>query len=437
MPDSPASDAAGEVDGMNIFWVLFILISATVLHPLGRAPGFYSQFTRYVRILPLSGALDAIHMYVACIQAWRSRGLPFRLAARAICNERLQGNLPPADNLPNASLPMQNQADSHSDGDENNSRRQDMQSRLRFIITQLYLDSIPRVIVNIGIVLAYAKVCGFRGVPYSLAVATVCFSTWMSMEAFLVVAFWFRSPKRMLADGQDDLDLGPNRTRPGRRRPQVLRVLARILVLVQIMALLGVFVAAAVTARHVGDTNIPEPPPSASAPDTLAPASQDDSRGFFAGYLHLAGAPWRFSDSIWDKVRRGLWYDESHFPIQPPTFGQIMYAKGFAAGMSIILTFIGVFGSLAILTMPIWGPWLIWFFAGDLGHLVLCCCGCLVSLLLQFRPILQAALRIGRKRAVLLVRLATAGALALSLGYFNIFWDGTGTSKEGWTGKLD
>ncbi|KAK4206932.1 hypothetical protein QBC37DRAFT_406672 [Rhypophila decipiens] len=438
MPDSPASDHAGEVDGMNIFWVLFILISVTVLHPLGRAPGF-SRFTRYERMLPLSSALDAVDLYVACIQAWRTQGLPFRKAARAICNERLQGNLPPADNLPNALLPMQNQADSPSDGDEDNSRRQDMQSRLRFIIAQLYLDSIPRVLANIGIVLTYAKVCGFRGVPYSLAVATVCFSTWMSMEAFLVVAFWFRSPKRMLADSQDGLDIGPNRTRPGRRRPQVLRVLARILVLVQIMALLGIFIAAAVTARRhgVGDTNIPEPPPKTSAPDTSPPAPQDDSRGFFAGYLHLAGAPWRFSDAVWDKVRRGLWYDESHFPIQPPTFGQIMYAKAWAAPMSVVLTFIGVVGSLAILSMPIWAPWLIWTFAGDLGHLVLCCCGCLVSLLLQFRPILEAGLRIGRKRALLLVRLATAGALVLGLVYFNMFWDGTGTSKEGWTGKLD
>ncbi|KAM7187600.1 hypothetical protein V8F33_011156 [Rhypophila sp. PSN 637] len=436
MPDSPTSDAAGEVDGMNIFWVLFILISATVLHPLGRAPGFSSRFTRYVRILPLSSILDAIQIYVSCIQTWRTRDLPFRKAARAICNERLQGNLPPADDLRNASLPMQNRADSHSDGDGDNSR-QDMQSRLRFIIVQLYLDSIPRMLTNIGIVLTYAKICGFRRVPYSLAMATVYFSTWMSLEGFLLVGFWFRSPKQMLADSQDGLDLGPRRTRPGRRRPQVFQVLARVLVLAQTMALLGVFIAAAVTARRVGDTNTVEPLPSASAPDTSKPAPQDDSRGFFVGYLHLAGAPWRFSDSVWDRVRRGLWYDESHFPIQPPTYGQIMYAKSFAAPMSVVLTLIGVVGSLAILSMPIWVSLLIWTFAEDLVHLVLRCCGCHISLLLQFRPILQAGLRITRKRAVFLVRLATAGALALSLVYFNMFWDGTGTSKERWTGKLD
>lgn len=157
---------------MNIFWILFILISATSVHPLGTAPGFPDEFSRYVRILPLCSLLDVSHMYFHCLQQWRAHGTPIMAAARVICTKRLKKNL--------------RRAVKQSEGDEQEGPHEEpeQENHLRAQLIQLYLELIPRLLANMGVVLAYTKICGFRGVPNSHGIASICFATWAAMEIF-------------------------------------------------------------------------------------------------------------------------------------------------------------------------------------------------------------------------------------------------------------
>ncbi|KAL2134160.1 hypothetical protein VTI74DRAFT_859 [Chaetomium olivicolor] len=170
------------IDGMNVFWVLFSLISATALHPLSAAPGFSPDVSRFIRTLPLCSLLDVLRLYSDRFARWElDRGqVSPRAAAQSIATQRLRQGM--------------RRAPPEEGG-----------SRLRAHLTLLYLEAWPRFLANVGMLLAYAKIWGFRGVGWLQALATVCFVIWATVELVLVTAFGIRSRIR---DGLFDVDQG-------------------------------------------------------------------------------------------------------------------------------------------------------------------------------------------------------------------------------------
>ena len=141
-----ASDPS-PVTGMNIFWPLLTLATACSLHPLGSAVGLPSPFQRYVRTLPLSSLLDTgvLLRQILLPRSWPERSDSLHTAVRS----RLQSTL--------GSLA----AHGHPTGGGPASW-----------LFPFVVDINARVLVDFVIVLQYAKLCAFHGIPISFTIAS-------------------------------------------------------------------------------------------------------------------------------------------------------------------------------------------------------------------------------------------------------------------------
>ncbi|KAK4236623.1 hypothetical protein C8A03DRAFT_35479 [Achaetomium macrosporum] len=147
--DAPPNDQQtpnNAVDGMHIFWILFPLISATALHPLGAAPGFPHDISRYVRILPLCSLLDVLQLYCQWLTRWRqSHGIITSSSARALARDIAIDRL------------LRNMRRAPADSDDSDDEQRD-NSRLHAQLTLLYLEAVPRLLANAAVVLVYGKI---------------------------------------------------------------------------------------------------------------------------------------------------------------------------------------------------------------------------------------------------------------------------------------
>ncbi|KAK0614013.1 hypothetical protein B0T14DRAFT_570001 [Immersiella caudata] len=61
-PPNPA-EIPQPVNGINIFWIIFILALTSAWHPFGAAPDFPPKIRRYIPIFPLTSLLDTLLLY--------------------------------------------------------------------------------------------------------------------------------------------------------------------------------------------------------------------------------------------------------------------------------------------------------------------------------------------------------------------------------------
>ncbi|KAK3316854.1 hypothetical protein B0H66DRAFT_562298 [Apodospora peruviana] len=230
MATDPASAAAATsdnytIDGMNIFWVLFVLTCASAIHPLGSAPGYPPPFARNLRTLPLCSLFDAALLYHDLFLLSFQNGIPLRGAARRLATKRIRQTIPAL---------------------YGGRRDEDEEDRFfQTLIGILYLDFWPRALANVAVVLIYTKICGFGNVRLSHAIATICFVGWVAMEGFLYLAFGFRvmAKERRLAGYHHHT--GDEAVPFNSKRQKVLQSAIGVLVVGQLAVLLWAVISAA------------------------------------------------------------------------------------------------------------------------------------------------------------------------------------------------
>lgn len=454
MIDNPNPAATGdEIDGMNIFWILFALSVASSIHNLGSAPGFPGAFTRYFRILPLSSLFDLSLMYLNFLEHWspwqrwrqhqsgdtslirravactRMLVSSARLSARKISIRRFA--LANKDNLDQFDLPT---STSGNEAGRDEALAERLKLRLSVSIPYL-LDFWPRFFANVGLIFVYTKICGFTNVPFSTAIATIYFVSWFGMEVFLYLAFGLSRDVSIVhrQELKDVLTEHPRRgTDDAARRERILRAIGVFLNIGQLIALVMVFIVAAVSGKQDGG-------------EDQSPAQRGKDE-----------------NALWSFIK--AWFSTAWNLPQHEMIGQILnwkwgiFMSSWRAvlqvgGDNIVLHILAIV-SMGLLTAILILPFLI---ASFLTMYIPCFLSVLLwvfpySFLLLFslrcydvyvlfpslwEKIEARAEKVRMERWHLVLRLAVGGLIAGALIFFNVFFDGRQTGKEDWTGKLD
>ncbi|KAM7197274.1 hypothetical protein V8F33_005702 [Rhypophila sp. PSN 637] len=258
--NSPGSElgnhAQDELDGMDIFCIIFALTCASYIHILGSAPGLFPAFRRYFRVLPLCGLFDMLVMYVDFLTLWRQKRFErhgaysirqilksARVSAREVVILRLSQTQTRAGDDQ-----VRRHGEGKSGGMSANAAGDSVEKLFLF-------DSWPRFFADAGLIFVYyTKINGFRfsNAPLLHTIATVCFVSWFGMEIFLYLAVGLMFGTRGGSLATDvELRRAPEKTRPlwsqgNDARKRFLRAVGLLLVVGQIMALLALFLPAAV-----------------------------------------------------------------------------------------------------------------------------------------------------------------------------------------------
>ncbi|KAM7198413.1 hypothetical protein V8F20_006174 [Naviculisporaceae sp. PSN 640] len=448
-PSPDPGHTADEVDGMNIFWILFALSVVSSIHSLGSAPGFAAEFTRYFRILPISSLFDLLVLYLDFLRHWSPRqrwrqhrpddtsyirraltGISMlvssaRISARQITIQRLVHSLVRLPDDPDS---------------ENEEEDEPLIERLRLrvsISSFSLLDFWPRFFANAGVILVYTKICGFINVPGSIAIATVYFASWVSMEVFLYFAFGLgirgkdQSTSSVHRQELKNFLDQPRQIRDDTaRRERIQRAIGVLLIVGQLIALFVGFVVAAVTwAKDAGEDR--------------TPAQEEDQENAFWGFVNrrllLALTN---PDAIWDVLgwKWGLFKSSWRTVLQVGDDNIVLYIL--AAVLMGLLTAILIYPFVLVSFFIFYIPGLLATatLISPLIMLVLLvpCCLNLYDLFPSYcRNIETRAEKVSVERWHLFLRVAILGLIGGALGYFNVFFNGRQTGKEHWTGKLD
>ena len=363
---------------MNIFWVLFILTSATAFHPVGAALGFSPQFSRYVRIFPLFALLDAIQAYSDLVDHRTSgirRQISWRQAAQIVATESLRHTM--GDNI---------------EGD----------SDLQAALVRYYLDGIPRLLANIGLTLTFAKMCGFNSVPVAQTLAAVIFGTWAALELLLLMAFGIRprdAQEILRMIGRTNRCLGSDTSR-------------RVCLLLIYGQLVGFSIAFLMSTK-------PSRPDVTSTSD----AASSNLWNIISVWLSVIMVPihwllalirWQYRESeLRQSALRSLWNI---------AFSAVFHSCIFPLAF---LAFVLSFCLLAASATLILGAVYLMFQLLTLGAKSV------------HETVVRWIAQEERGQQLLVVKAGTLGLLVMSLIACNVFWDRSGTWKEDWTGKLD
>lgn len=395
-----AADGSQPVAGINVFWIIFILGITSAWHPLGASVGFPSSIRRYVRILPLMPLFDALLLYSELISSVIEKKSSLRASARIIAIKRLKAAIPDADGLEEV-----------QDGGAGVPTSVVIQW-LKAIIVFIGLDVRVRFLSNALVVLLYAKSLGYYGTPFSLALATIQFSSWVLNEFFLLLTYgflWARNIRQLI----DAVDQGV--ATPGRRLSGFSTTASRmnrILFLGQVLAFLGVGIWVIVSGSHHSAPPAPPPP---------------DGLGFWGAIAWFLG-------EAADKLSIPLvWYLELVMPAFEKVFNiwttnlfvTVIFFPFFILCMCFML-YPAMFlfipfeaGMLLIIFSPFYAAMFI--FSGSVYLWVW---------------IAESAAEWRRVSPVAWARVGCALVLAALLVYYLHYWDDVGTRKAPWTENL-
>lgn len=399
------NNSAQPVSGINIFWIIFVLAITSAWHPLGSSVGFPSKIRRYIRLFPLTALLDTFLLYAEFIIAFldgRDQHRPLRHAARGTALRRLRNGALLDENLVDGVDDDASVADGLPDGAGATINDSNV-GWLTTIVLFIGLDVRARLLSNALVVLVYAKILGYYGTPFSLAIATIQFASWVGNEVFLLLTYGFFVAQnvRQLTAAVDEQEATNTTVLPS--LPKALFKISRALWFAQAAALVGVGIWAAVSKF-----------PSSSTPSS-------DTSGFWDTYWHIA-------DVVLTKLATPLeWY----LNWTGPAFD---FASGLLSG-NILIAIISVPLSFTILIVivelemlffiPVMFIGLFLIFAPVWVPIVT------LSLLVKLSDLSWQGLP-----SVLYARIGSAVVLGGLLVYYIVLWDPTGTSKAPWTENL-
>ncbi|CUS10122.1 unnamed protein product, partial [Tuber aestivum] len=172
---SRVGDAASEINGMSIFWIIVPLFLACMIHPIGSACGFRPAYRHQVRIGPLMSLFDIsqllyeIHSYYGSAPGGDSIIRRIRRTIREVVVVRLYRHL-------------RSEQDDHS-----NLEGASLTAALLCRFEKAVYSAWIRDIFSIMLILQYVGRCGFYGIPVSFSLVTVYFISWIIMEMILLV----------------------------------------------------------------------------------------------------------------------------------------------------------------------------------------------------------------------------------------------------------
>ncbi|KAH7115062.1 hypothetical protein B0J11DRAFT_594245 [Dendryphion nanum] len=168
----PLPKVSEPVKGVTVFWPLLALALASCLQPLGSTCGeFSTRYRHSMRVLPLSGLLDSIHLIVQCYEQGTIAAIFTRVDAN---NPDL---ISPASNLSSdATAPSR------------------LQHLNRFM--DFFFDFKARAFPDLFVIFTYVKLCTLSGVPFSLTLGSVYFLSWLVMETVLMAQLFKKTTSR-------------------------------------------------------------------------------------------------------------------------------------------------------------------------------------------------------------------------------------------------
>ncbi|ORX92171.1 hypothetical protein BCR34DRAFT_620565 [Clohesyomyces aquaticus] len=243
-PVSSASQPPTTITGLSVFWPLFTLALASCLHGLGSSPispsRYSAKYRYYIRGLPLSGFLDSMCFLYQSIQH----------GALAVVISRLRQNEAPSiyrlSPLPGRHHP--NPSPSLSPGEEEELLDEPL-DRCSFETLETMLDLAfdlrIRVFPNASILLAYAKLCTYSGVPWSLTLGTMYLVSWLVLEGGLVVQHFSRRRAKL----EEAVMVARALNRPTWRTGKAVVLVGRLVVVGQVIALLTILITGIIHRR--------------------------------------------------------------------------------------------------------------------------------------------------------------------------------------------
>ena len=400
-----SNNGAQPVSGINIFWIIFVLAITSAWHPLGSSAGFPSKIRRYIRLFPLTALLDTFLLYAEFIITFldgRDQHRPLRHAARGTALRRLRNGALLDEDLANGTDDDASVADDLPDGTGAIINDSNV-GWLTTIVLFIGLDVRARLLSNALVVLVYAKILGYYGTPFSLAIATIQFASWVGNEVFLLFTYGFFMAQnvRQLTAAVDEQETTNTAVLPS--LPKVLSNIGRALWFAQAAALIGVGIWAAVS--KFSSSSTPSP----------------DTSGFWDTYWHIV-------DVVMGKLAIPLewylnWVDPAFAFATGLLSGNILIAIiSFPLSFTILMVIVEfevllmvpfLLMGLFFVSAPVWVPI------------------ATLSLLVRLSDLSWQGLP-----SVLYARIGSAVVLGGLLVYYIVLWDPAGTSKAPWTENL-
>lgn len=385
----PTSKQLGPVTGLSIFWPVLTLALASCLHPLGSVCGeSFPRYRYYFRALPLSGLLDSLYFLSHCVK----NGSTAAVIARLHENEPDMLELGLYREQEGSSVTL---------------------DRLdRFLNS--FFDLKIRIFPNIFIILVYTKLCTIAGAPWSLLLGTIYLSSWLIVEAILVVELLSRRRKL----GRDERYL-PEQARQAVLNPgsggtgvfaQILHLLNHFIIVAQVIGFITIMTMAIVQERSA---LVPQQPQS-TLPPSKTVSSLWSIYFFIRAYLV---APLRGVNSIVGSIISGF---KHQFP------------KNWFLAIIYVLFVILPIGTIVSI---VWGCTVV---AQVLFIFFACMFALYLLTLFIVAPPVGTALgfRYAYRHPGVLLRVFAFLLLGGSLAYYIKFFDPTGTSKRSWSDFL-
>ena len=204
----PSNNGTSQVLGMNIFWVLLTLCTASSLHPLGRVTGLREhKYNRYLRLLPLTALVDTVSFLIQCFF------VPLAESREVV--ERTNASGLEDDSAPTTErgfffgirrLHLQIQGHTAARLVESIravSSQQDRGSRIWHAVIPHIVDFRARLFIDALIILQYAKLMSYSGLRWILVFATIYFAVWAGLEFILLISYGWSGRATQVLDEKD------------------------------------------------------------------------------------------------------------------------------------------------------------------------------------------------------------------------------------------
>lgn len=438
-----AAEESQPVIGTTIFWILLALCIASAWHPLGSSAGFPSRIRRHVRTLPLTAMLDTTMLYAELVIYFiRNRQhQSFWDSAQRVAIRRLRANTAISDEI-RGGFELLGNWDRHGCEEgvalDGNNHMTSTNWSLRATILSIGTDMRPRFLSNALVVFVYTKMHGIHGAPFSLAIATLYFFSWVGNEAFLFMLFgaaWGRNTRQFLAlvesnDAQEEdtpLHRGPSL--PSALKKIRLVTWSVVLLALQVIGLIGVVI-------WIIASRAPPPP---TAPHPQQPESPSTS--WLVAIFSLAWRiiVWFATPATWWLNHPGQSVLESEFLRRLIYFPPIM-AIVFGLSVCLPALFLGI-PALAVAILMLFALCFL-AFGGFMGaiciHNRILSGGGYLNILLIVFTIVVAIPRVAFSASAVIwwARGWSMFLVAVIAVYYICLWDAEGTSKAWWVEYL-
>jgi len=480
------SNQPSPVLGITIFWILLTLCIVSSWHPLGSSSGFPSKIRRHIRILPLTVLFDSVLLYwefVHCLVHDR-QNRSARDLARQVAIRRLRTNTVVPEKIKHGDgvemLPLGGVIRRVTSAEEGTNANPSNTARwwLRAVVLFIGLDLRPRILSNILVLFLYTKIHAFQNTPFSMAIATVYFASWIGNEIFLFALYgvvWVRNfnlqhlfdlidhedgddghgihrgddsdgLRRLHVEDEEANPLPPCRpTKPARglQGSRFVTLTNWILLAVQVTGLVAFAIWVMVSRFQPPGSSSPTTPPTPPQPvplpqpDPTVPSESSSSWIMAIINFGFSIVKWLATPSIWwfDHVGEPLLLSDGYWRLHyfPPF---MVMAFVFTVGLPcLILGIPAIIVSMALVTSPLWMAFLAFLaFLHIAENGVGGGVNFLVGILVLMGWVVWKSLRVVFS-AVTAVMWAWGGSLLLlsaTLVYYTVFWDSSGTSKAPW-----